>query len=158
MKPANLAELADQFSQHKDVKITEQKSFSPLPAGHYTVTVAKAMWDEAKTTETPCILWHLKVVDGDHAGRMMFKRNWLKEGSEANMRFLAQDLKLVIGEMPKLDDPGLMNKLLDKVLFVKKQGDGDRDYEVWINGVDRRVEAENPAASSKTLADDDIPF
>lgn len=157
MKPNNLAELAATLNLHKDVQLKEQKDFRPIPSGHYTVMVDKVYWDESKNTGTPCIVWHLKIAEGAHEGRMLFKRSWLKPGNSTNFEMLAQDLKLILGEVPELTDPQLLNRLLDKVLFVRKRDRADNDYDIFFNGIDRRVEPENPEPAA-TFADDDIPF
>jgi hypothetical protein len=155
MKPSNIGDLALEFAKHKDVDLGKPRKAAPLPNGNYTVRVEKCMWDTAKTG-TPYINWHFRIVDGDHEGRMLFKEHYLKPGSEVNFRILAEDLKLILGEVPPLDSPTLLDSLLDKVLFVRKR-DRDNGYDIYINGVDKRVEDENPPASTH-IADDDIPF
>jgi len=155
MKPLNLSTLADQFAEYKDVDLSDKTEFKPLPSGLYHVQVMKAMWEEA-STGTPFIKWELKVVHGDHMGRMLFKRSYLKEGNKTNLKMLAQDLKLILGEVPALDDPQLMFKLLDKILIVQKRNKDDKGYEIYINGIDKRGEPEVEPAN--TFQDDDVPF
>jgi hypothetical protein len=161
MRPNNIGELAAKMNQLKDVEMSDRSTgFAPMAAGPYIVSVEKAMWDAAKNG-TPGIAWHLRVVDGPHIGRILFKHHYLKEGSEANLKHLAQDLKLVLGEVPDINNDEFLTRLLDKVLFVRKQNKDDDRYEIWINGVDNRVEGDSPVSAvpdPTVFADDDIPF
>ena len=63
MRPENLATLAEEFSEFRNVSLSGSKE--PVPAGIYITSVAKAYWDKA-STGTPCVVWELKIVDGDH--------------------------------------------------------------------------------------------
>ena len=154
MDPSKLALLAEEFKKHADTPLSEPRG--KIPQGHYTVVVEKCYWDQAGTG-TDFLCWELVIADGEHAGRRLYHKNYLKLNEPIGLKKLMQDLKLVLGrsnmEDFNLADPAFRKECTEKMLYIKKRDKGDF-YEIYINGVDRRVEP----TEEDSISDEDIPF
>jgi len=133
---------------------------SEVPDGKYVVAVEQAQLATAKTSGNRMLKWHLRIVEGEHTGRMLFRNNVL--ATRENMAWLKKDLETCQLKLEKLSElePNL-EKLLDLKLEVVKKSKGE-NANVYLNKYLGKVTAEEKAEveakGNATPVDSDIPF
>jgi hypothetical protein len=172
---SELSELASEFTRVNNGKEPKapREFGGPIPDAYYKVFIQKALWSESKKG-TKFLSWHLKIMEGSFSGRVLFKDSYLSIDNPVGFEILGEDLRLIFGNnIPALDDPKLLDKLLDKELLIKKQTRTDNEpgqdyYRVYINGCEDAVARIGDQESTKApqpeeepplnFQEDDIPF
>ncbi len=91
-----------------------------VPDGRYEVNVEKVELTKSQTSGNPMLKWTLRVISGDHEGRLLWKNNVL--ASVDNVKWLKADLKKAGLEIEKASDlPANLDRLLDVRLLVTKK-------------------------------------
>lgn len=118
-----------------------REPFEDLPDGKYQVNVETVNIDSHAPKDggavVPTVKWKFKVLTGDHAGRLIFKTNYLRDKTAVG--FLKNDLVtcgLKIDKLSHLRDN--LERLLDLKLAVQvkrtKSKTSDAEYvNVYIN-------------------------
>lgn len=134
-----------------------------VPYGNYTVRIERTALTRSKN-EKPMFSWEFHIVGGEHAGRRLYKSNYI--GTPAAVGWFKSDL-LACG----IDVPAKMNKavltklqgeLLDLLLAVSYR-EGKNGYDkVYINFPkgysDREPVQAKPAEPKRDENFDDVPF
>lgn len=119
-----------------------------LPDGMYQAEVVKCEVRESPKTGEPYLAWDLRVKDGQYAGRMIFRRNQLRD---ENMPYLKKDLAAAGLELKSLPElPEAAQDLAGRILDVKLVTKGPYQN-CYIQGL---VCPNNLA----DVSDDDLPF
>jgi len=147
----DLSHLEDDYTAAEAEKA---KSFDPLPDGRYIVEVDQAEVTTSKSG-APMLKWTMRVLQGPHDGRMMWRNNML--ASKANLTWLKTDLAKFNMSLDKVNDLNERAKeLVDLVLHVTQRTSGQYTN-VYI---DRMATDEEIAAMSAPAVDknDTVPF
>lgn len=93
-----------------------------VPDGKYEVNVEKVEITRSQKGN-PMLKWTLRIISGDHEGRLLWKNNVL--ASAENVKWLKSDLKKAGLEIERASDlPNNLDRLLDvKLLVTKKSKD-----------------------------------
>lgn len=121
----DLSHLDDQYSKAEAPAAMGDN----VPDGKYQVRVESVVLDVTRATNEPILKWQLEVLNGEHAGRYIFRNNLF--ASEDNLRFLKADLSKCGLELQRLSDlPHRLEELLDIELEIKQQTkkNGDKEY------------------------------
>ncbi len=95
--------------------------FAPLPAGRYIVRVASGELTTAKSG-TPCFKLTFRVLEGEHAGRLIWHDLWL---TPAALPMTKRDLgKLGVKSLEQLEAPLPPGIRCDVKLTLRKGDDG----------------------------------
>lgn len=127
-----------------------------VPDGRYTVEIQDMKIGTTKTTKNPKVEWHLRVLAGPYAGKVVTKRNIVT--SADNVRFLKSDLHRAGCGIESMKEVGKVEQLVGAVIEVEvKYANGFTN--VWIQR--RLSDAEAAAAlaaGEDTTAEDPLPF
>ena len=83
-----------------------------VPEGVYTVDITEAKITHA-TTGKLMINWHLAIVDGEYAGRLVFKNSVIDPSNQQNVDWLTSDLAKL-----GLDPHGKLSSLPQRLASV----------------------------------------
>jgi hypothetical protein len=147
----DLSHLEDDYTAAEAEKA---KSFDPLPDGRYIVEVDQAEVTTSKSG-APMLKWTMRVLQGPHDGRMMWRNNML--ASKANLAWLKTDLSKCNMTLDKVNDLNERARdLVGLVLHVTQRTSGQYTN-VYI---DRMATDEEIAAMSAPAVDknDTVPF
>lgn len=146
-------DLSSLDALYTDAEVKPKGDFAALPDGKYQVAVHQVEMTTAKTG-TEMLVFQLKILAGDHAGQILFKRLALTANS---ISFLKQDLTMLgWDKLPSaLRDPMALRALLDVKLEVAQKTKGADDQgrpntNVYFN---RRLDATTVAALPASGAD-----
>ncbi len=117
-----------------------QERSGEVPDGKYVVTVERVELKRSQK-QVPMLAWTLKIVEGPHAKRLLFRNNMIE--TPENVKWLKTDLAtcgVTIAKLSELD----VSKLLDIRLHVTKRKKGEYDN-VYI---DSRADAPAPSQST----------
>ena len=153
----------DWDSLNVETEPIERKNYTPIPDGVYLVNVEKAEIKVSKEKLTPSLNLTLKVIEGPHKGRVVFKPLWLTEN---NLKYVNADLRLFeyTKKVSDLQNPETLEFFLDKKVsvFVKTREDGEyTNTDVFINSVIPESEMSNHDDCVQELTPEDadkIPF
>ena len=96
----------------------KENDFTPLPDGKYQVRVDTVQIQEYEQTGAIYLYWELEVVNGQHEGRKVFKRNGLDNPEKFG--WLKTDLHRAGIELEKLSEIEMvLPDLLDRILEVQ---------------------------------------
>jgi hypothetical protein len=159
-------EFSDQDEEEfAEAEEKQSSTFDPLPDGNYTVEVT-----DAKTHEKSghrMLTWTLKVLDGPHAGRLLWRNNMLE--TKSNKEWLKRDLKVCGIELAKLFNINdRTSELVGLVLSVTQKTQG-KYANVYLNkvvaaGAELRPTGSGNGASEERApegdnsVDDEVPF
>ena len=103
----------------------------PPRDGRYQTVVEKVELTRSRTTGNPMLKWTLRILNGEFAGRCLWRHNMLMSGE--NMKYLKTDLHTCGVEIEKLSDlPSNLERLLDVKLEVVKRTKDDSSN-VYLN-------------------------
>lgn len=144
-----LAQFDNDFNEAQ-----EAERQSDVPDGKYKVQVSKIALTKTKEKQQNCLKWQLRVVEGPHANRILFRSNMLV--TKENFSWLKADLK-VVGLNPPLerisDLPNRLSEILDlcfEVTVKSRTGSNGRvNQNVYLN---KRIEGPPP----EMAGDDDF--
>jgi len=143
----DLSQFDDDFAEAE----VESREFDELPDGKYQVTVDKVELTRAKTSGNALLRWTLKILNGPHVGRLLWRNNVM--ASRDNLRFLKTDLHVCGLDLEKLSDlPGELDQLLDVNLEVTKKTRGE-NTNIYFN---RRIVLADDLPANRP--DDLTPF
>ena len=138
MDERNQSGAVDEFDLAQfdgDYAAAEVEKKEPIPDGKYHVSVERAELTRSKTSDKPMLKWTLRVCDGPHEGRYLWRYNLIV--TPENIKWLKTDLHTCGVEIEKLSDlPDHLEGLLDLKLEVTKRT-RDENENVYLN---RRVE------------------
>jgi len=153
----SLAQAWDQTQAAPDLK--------PLPAGEYLCHLASAELFNAKTNGTPGIKLAFKVIEGQHAGRLVWDDLWL---TPAALPMTKRDLtKLGIDRLEHLENPVRPGRIRCRVRVALRMGDDEamfnrvRSFEVVgidTPAADAFAPADVPAPDQAGTSADGTPF
>lgn len=142
----DLAQLDEDFAAAE----VDKREFDEVPDGKYQVTVDRVELARARTSGNALLRWTLKILNGPHAGRLLWRNNVMV--SRDNLRFLKTDLHVCGLDLEKLSDlPASLDKLLDVQLEVTRKTKGE-NTNVYFN---RRIVLAGAGAAAN---DSDTPF
>ena len=148
----DLSELEDIVDDFQEAE-PEQHSFEPVPDGRYQVKVDRVEIDRAKSSGNPLLRWTLKILGPTHQGRLLWLNNVLIRGQ--SLAWLKRNLRTCGMELEQITDlPSRLGELLDVVLDVKKQSNGE-NTNIYFN---KRLDTGADEANATTDDDDDIAF
>jgi len=75
----------------------EENPFAPLPAAWYTAEIIKSELKDTKDGTGKYLALSFKIVDGDHANRLVFTNLNLVNKSEVAVKIARADLKAICG-------------------------------------------------------------
>jgi len=132
-----------------------------VPDGKYTVMVERAELRKSKTKGTPMLAWQLRIIDGPHAQRAIFKNSMITTNG---MDFLKRELKTCGLDLGKLSElPAHLEDLLDLTLAITQRTKGDYTN-VYFDELLQGKPAEDyfgddtPPPVAGQGDDDDLPF
>lgn len=136
----------------EDFAETEVEERDSVPDGKYQVVVDKVEITTSKAGN-PMLKWQLKIVSGQHSGRMLWRNNVI--ASKENLKWLKTDLHTAGVDLEKLSDlPSHLNDLLDVALEVTKRT-RDENENIYLN---RQIVIDLAAASAGEATDELMPF
>jgi Protein of unknown function (DUF669) len=138
-------DLAEFDGLYESAEISPDKGPSLVPDGEYTVVVDLVELTRARTSGNKMMVWKFRVSDGDHSGRVIWKRQAI---TERTIPFIKEDLTKSGLKLERLSElPKHLDELPGRYMRVAKrtQNDNVNVYIRW-NGP-RTVES-----------DDDLPF
>jgi hypothetical protein len=113
----------------------EVEKSEPAPDGKYNVIVEQVELTRSRTAGNPMLNWTLRILDGPHAGRCLFRHNMIITAD--NLKWLKTDLHCCGLELEKVSDlPANLERLLDVRLAIAKKTK-DASYSVYF---DRRID------------------
>jgi hypothetical protein len=151
-------------------KVEAQKSGDygeDVPDGKYQCQVDKAWLARSKKGNKRMLRWQLKIVGGEHSGRVLFRNNMIE--TPDNIKWLKGDLEVCGLTIHKLNE---LNEKVDKLLGVSvevqvknrgKDAEGRTNQNVYLNklvDIDRTSMGSSGATGAGTGSADDntIPF
>jgi hypothetical protein len=135
-----------------------------VPDGTYNVTVFRVEFKATKMTGKPILAWEFVVLDGEHAGRHIFKNHVV--ASDDNASYLARDFKTCGITLEKTSQAAQhLEDLLDLKLQVqvKTSKAVDKDGNHYVNCyIQKRISGSDVAHPEPKITernyDDDIAF
>ncbi|HBY58933.1 MAG TPA: hypothetical protein DEH78_03870 [Solibacterales bacterium] len=119
--------------------------YESLPDGVYTVEVADVQLTETMSTGNPMVKWTLRVIDGPHADRLMWKSRVI---TEKTLKFVKEDLEFCGVALDKFSDlPSHLGEMQGLRMKVARRTKGewtDVYFQSRLNGED--------------ADEDDLPF
>lgn len=159
-QPMNSDEYEDYLASFDEAfaeaPIPTRGSMSNVPDGKYQVSIDKAMIRTNSNTGSTELALQLKVMTGEHAGRIIFHQRELD--NPERMSYLRGDLNVIGVDIARLSElPKKLNQMLDVVLEVntktkKSKNDPTKEYQnCYLN---KRLSdgADGP------FVGDDLPF
>jgi len=120
--PIDLSRFEDAFAKAETRE--DDGSYGDLPDGTYLVIVDRVEMKVSKASCNPMLSWGMKIIQGNYAGRWIWKHNMLM--SDLNIAYLKEDLKRAGLVLPRLADlQSSLPKLLDITLEIKQQTKGE---------------------------------
>ena len=139
----------------------EDSEFKDLPEGRYNVEIIDAEMGETKDTGNPMLTWSLAVLDGEYAGRLMWKRSVITD-HPTTINILKSELLICEFACASFADMPRRVKELTGIKMevkVKVKGAYTNIDVVKLLGPINRNPAPAPAQpESATQPEDDIPF
>lgn len=121
-------------------------AFTPIPDGRYHVEVDTVELGETANTGNPVLKWTLRISNGEHSDRVLFKRRVI---TEKTIRFLKAELKICGLELPEFSElPRHLESLKGLHLEVMKKTNGE-----WVD-----VYFENRLEGPEDTVENDLPF
>lgn len=151
----DLSQFDEEFTSAK-----EAERGANVPDGRYKVLVDRVEITKSKKTSQPMLKWELRIVEGEHANRKLFRNNML--ATKENFSWLKADLKVVQLNPPleKISDlPKRLNELLDVALEVQVKTKGENTniyFQKRIPGPNDGGAATDSGSSSDGSGD--VPF
>lgn len=131
---------------------THAPATDTIPDGKYQVSVERVELTRAKRTGNPMLLWRLKILNSEYAGRIMFRQNMLM--TPENIKWLKHDLVLcglILGKLSEL--PLKLEQLLGIKLEISKVTKNEIEN-VYFNA--RILTANEPGGQTQNGSD--LPF
>ena len=124
-----LEDFEDEVSA-KGIPELNDGEFAPIPDGLYQVQVMKVN-NMVSQSENKYLNWHLRILEGPHAGQYLFKRSMLNKVD--SIRFLLADLRTCGSSAEKIADiEHGAKEVLDVIVEVRKKTSGDFEN-IYIN-------------------------
>jgi hypothetical protein len=101
------------------------EDFAPLPAGGYVATLERAELTNARTKQTPGVKLTFKVLEGPHAGRLVWADLWLSERAREHTK--RDLLKLGVTDLSQLEQP-VPEGIVCRLVVVLRRGDDGRSW------------------------------
>jgi hypothetical protein len=91
----------EQVFEKAEVKLPDGNKFEDIPDGEYVVQLVKAELKKFEKTGDKQVSYQLKVMQGDHKGRVVFKNSFL---NAKGMPFFKSEMAFMGLKMTKLAD------------------------------------------------------
>lgn len=124
MEPNQFPNEAIDLSQFDEAFASASADDEGVPDSKYKINIEKVELARSQTSGRPMVKWGLRVLDGEHAGRLLWRNNVLI--TEENAAWLKKDLKKCGLEIEKLSDlPNHLERLLDVRMLVSVKTNGE---------------------------------
>lgn len=149
MEKNNIFDLSEYDNVWGTTKAPESNT-EEVPDGKYLATIDRVEWKESKNGNR-YLSWGLKVTEGQHTGRYVWKRSMLNNAQ--SLGFLKKDLETIGLHLEKLSDLNLELLLNLPVNIAKKTTPSKTGGEPFSN-----VYITNVVGMSAGKPEKEIPF